>query len=79
MTRKPTMRRTTSAEKLAGRLWGEEVPEEVAVEVPVPAGVQLAARVKAPEVSAKPDGMTAAAWHASRYEAAGEDDGPDAA
>lgn len=78
MKPKTRTRPPTAAERLAARALGRDEPEEVVEDVR-PAGVRLAERLAVPGKPAKPKAMSTAAWHASRYQAAGEDDGPDAA
>lgn len=63
----------SSAEKLAARFHGTELPALEEGERPS-AAEQLAARVRPPEPPARPAGMSTADWFASRYQS--DDDAP---
>lgn len=63
----------SSAEKLAARFHGTELPTLEEEERPS-AAEQLAAQVRPPEVSARPAGMSTADWLASRYRPDEDDD-----
>lgn len=67
MTMPPKMRRTTAAEKLAARVRGEEIPDEIAL--PTPSGQQHIDRMQARTGPTKPAGMSGAAWHAAQFNA----------
>lgn len=69
-----TARKThSSAEKLAARFHGTELPALEEGERPS-AAEQLADRVGPLEVSARPAGMSTADWFASRYQSDEDDE-----
>lgn len=65
MERRTRTRRPTAAERHAARALGKVEPTEVVEDV-TPSGALHAARLAAPEKSAKPKGMQTATWYAGR-------------
>lgn len=65
MTAKTRTRKATSAERLAARALGRPEPDEI-VEDATPSAELHAARLTAVSKSAKPAGMSTAAWYAGR-------------
>jgi hypothetical protein len=62
-----TARKATPAERLAARARGVEEPDVVEVDTTPTAVKHLARMGRAQPEQVKPEGMSAAEWHAARY------------
>lgn len=69
VTKDAKTRPTSAAEKLAARVRGEEIPDEMAL--PTPSGQQHLDRMQARTGPTKPAGMSTGAWYASQFNARG--------